>query len=108
MILGLRRHDSIVELAPLVVMHARMQEREEELIGQCKNETDMLLLVLAFPKEFFFFLYFQGMLFVLFLDFPLCGFSARVVAVLQSEGDDFSSVNVLDYPEIREGVKKFA
>ena len=39
---------------------------------------------------------------------PLCGFSARVVAVLQSEGVDFSSVNVLDYPEIREGVKKFA
>ncbi len=39
---------------------------------------------------------------------PMCGFSARVIQVLQSEGVDFSSVNVLDYPDIREGVKKFA
>jgi monothiol glutaredoxin len=31
-----------------------------------------------------------------------------VVKVLQTEGVDFSSVNVLDYPEIREGVKKFS
>jgi glutaredoxin-related protein len=33
------------------------------------------------------------------------GFSARVVQVLQAEGVDFSSVNVLDYPEIRDGGK---
>jgi len=39
---------------------------------------------------------------------PMCGFSARVVQVLQAEGVDFSSVNVLDYPDIREGVKKFS
>ena len=39
---------------------------------------------------------------------PLCGFSARVVQVLQAEGVDFSSVNVLDYPAIREGVKKYS
>ena len=39
---------------------------------------------------------------------PMCGFSARVVKVLQDEGVDFSSVNVLDYPQIREGVKKFS
>ena len=39
---------------------------------------------------------------------PMCGFSARVVAALKEEGVDFSSVNVLDYPDIREGVKKFA
>jgi monothiol glutaredoxin len=39
---------------------------------------------------------------------PMCGFSAKVVQVLQSEGADFSSVNVLDYPAIREGVKKFS
>ena len=39
---------------------------------------------------------------------PMCGFSARVVGVLQEEGVDFSSVNVLDYPDIREGVKKFS
>mmetsp|Transcript_54078 Transcript_54078/g.65288 ORF Transcript_54078/g.65288 Transcript_54078/m.65288 type:complete len:187 (-) Transcript_54078:222-782(-) len=39
---------------------------------------------------------------------PMCGFSARVVQVLQNEGVDFSSVNVLDYPAIREGIKKFS
>lgn len=39
---------------------------------------------------------------------PMCGFSARVVQTLQAEGVDFSSVNVLDYPEIREGVKKYS
>jgi monothiol glutaredoxin len=39
---------------------------------------------------------------------PMCGFSARVVQALQTEGVDFSSVNVLDYPDIREGVKKFS
>lgn len=39
---------------------------------------------------------------------PMCGFSARVVQVLKDEGVDFSSVNVLDYPEIREGVKKYS
>lgn len=39
---------------------------------------------------------------------PMCGFSARVVQVLQKEGIDFSSVNVLDYPAVREGIKKFS
>uniref|UniRef100_A0A7S4EMH9 Glutaredoxin domain-containing protein n=1 Tax=Pseudo-nitzschia australis TaxID=44445 RepID=A0A7S4EMH9_9STRA len=39
---------------------------------------------------------------------PMCGFSAQIVKTLQAEGVDFSSVNVLDYPSIREGVKKFA
>ena len=39
---------------------------------------------------------------------PQCGFSARVVQILQVEGVDFSSVNVLDYPQIREGIKKYS
>jgi len=39
---------------------------------------------------------------------PMCGFSAKMVQTLQAEGIDFSSVNVLEYPSIREGVKKFA
>lgn len=39
---------------------------------------------------------------------PMCGFSATVVKVLQDEGVDFSSVNVLDYPAIREGVKNYS
>ena len=39
---------------------------------------------------------------------PMCGFSAKVVGVLQAEGVDFSSVNVLDYPSIREGIKIYS
>lgn len=39
---------------------------------------------------------------------PMCGFSSRVVQILKKEGVDFSSVNVLDYPAIREGIKKYA
>ncbi len=39
---------------------------------------------------------------------PMCGFSATVVQILKSQGVDFASVNVLDYPEVREGVKKYA
>jgi len=39
---------------------------------------------------------------------PMCGFSAKTVGILQKEGIDFSSVNVLDYPTIREGVKKYS
>jgi monothiol glutaredoxin len=41
--------------------------------------------------------------------FPMCGFSAGAVQVLQASGvKDFFSVNVLENPEIREGIKKFA
>ena len=41
--------------------------------------------------------------------FPMCGFSATVVQVLQASGvDQFHSVNVLEDPAIREGVKQFA
>jgi len=39
---------------------------------------------------------------------PMCGFSAKTVQALQAEGIDFSSVNVLDYPSVREAVKKYS
>ena len=39
---------------------------------------------------------------------PMCGFSATVVSILKKSGADFSSVNVLDYPEVRDGVKKYS
>jgi monothiol glutaredoxin len=39
---------------------------------------------------------------------PQCGFSSRVVAVLKSEGVPFETVNVLNDPEIREGIKQFS
>lgn len=42
-------------------------------------------------------------------DFPQCGFSANVVGILRGCGvNDFFSVNVLEEPEIRQGIKEFA
>ncbi len=40
--------------------------------------------------------------------FPMCGFSAATVQVLTDIGVKFSSVNVLDSNEMREGIKKFS
>ena len=40
--------------------------------------------------------------------FPMCGFSAAVVQILSDLGVKFSSVNVLDSNEMREGIKKFS
>ncbi len=42
-------------------------------------------------------------------DFPQCGFSANVVGILRACGvEDFFSVNVLENPDIRQGIKEFA
>ncbi len=40
--------------------------------------------------------------------FPMCGFSAATVEVLNKIGVKFESVNVLESEEIREGIKKFS
>ena len=40
--------------------------------------------------------------------FPMCGFSAAVVQILTELKIKFSSVNVLDNPEIREGIKLYS
>jgi len=39
---------------------------------------------------------------------PQCGFSGQTVRILNAAGVDFSSVNVLEYPMISEGVKQFS
>jgi monothiol glutaredoxin len=39
---------------------------------------------------------------------PQCGFSAKVVRVLNATGVSFSSVNILEYGAIREGVKLYS
>jgi monothiol glutaredoxin len=42
-------------------------------------------------------------------DFPQCGFSARAVQVLRACGvDEFFTVDVLQDPEIRQGIKDYA
>ena len=40
--------------------------------------------------------------------FPMCGFSAATVQVLSDIGVKFTSINVLDSNEMREGIKKFS
>jgi monothiol glutaredoxin len=40
--------------------------------------------------------------------FPQCGFSARVVQILTHMGVPFQSANVLEEPELREGIKTFS
>jgi len=40
--------------------------------------------------------------------FPQCGFSARVIQILQHMAVPFQSANVLEDPELREGVKMFS
>jgi monothiol glutaredoxin len=40
--------------------------------------------------------------------FPQCGFSARVVQILTHMGVKFGTANVLEDPELREGIKQFS
>ncbi len=40
--------------------------------------------------------------------FPQCGFSATVVEVLRRLDVDFHHVNVLEDPEVRQGIKEYA
>jgi len=39
---------------------------------------------------------------------PMCGFSNTVVQILNAVGVPFESLNVLDEPDIREGIKEFS
>ena len=41
-------------------------------------------------------------------DFPQCGFSARVVAVLRALETKFAYINIFEDPEIREGLKAYS
>ena len=40
--------------------------------------------------------------------FPMCGFSAATVEILNKLGVKFGSVNVLESEEMREGIKKYS
>lgn len=41
-------------------------------------------------------------------ELPMCGFSARAVNILKSCGAQFTTINVLDNEEIRQGIKAFS
>ena len=40
-------------------------------------------------------------------DMPMCGFSGKVVHILNLLGVDFIDVDVLENPDMREGIKQF-
>jgi monothiol glutaredoxin len=40
--------------------------------------------------------------------FPMCGFSGQVVQILNKLGVSYTTVNVLDDPAIRQGMKEFS
>ena len=40
--------------------------------------------------------------------FPQCGFSSRAVAILEHLGVPFKTIDVLQDPEIRQGVKEYS
>ncbi len=40
--------------------------------------------------------------------FPQCGFSSKAVMLLKSCGAEFASVNVLEDPDIRQGIKEYS
>ncbi len=40
--------------------------------------------------------------------FPQCGFSARVIQILKHAGIPFKTANVLEDPELRDGIKAFS
>jgi monothiol glutaredoxin len=40
--------------------------------------------------------------------FPQCGFSARVVQILSHMGVQFGTANVLEDPDLRDGIKQFS
>ncbi|MDR3478211.1 MAG: Grx4 family monothiol glutaredoxin [Gammaproteobacteria bacterium] len=40
--------------------------------------------------------------------FPQCGFSSKAVSLLKACNAKFTSVNILEEPEIRQGIKEFS
>lgn len=41
-------------------------------------------------------------------DFPQCGFSSRVVQVLQASNASYRAINIFEEPEIREALKEYS
>lgn len=42
------------------------------------------------------------------VDFPQCGFSGKVAQILKLCGAEYKDVNILEDPEIRQGIKDFS
>ena len=42
------------------------------------------------------------------IDFPLCGFSAKVIKILSNQGVEFITFDVLENEDIRQGIKEYS
>lgn len=67
-------------------LDAQVQDRIESLIGS----NEVVLFMKGTPQQ------------------PQCGFSATVTGILNGIVGDYATVNVLEDPEIREGIKSFS
>ena len=67
-----------------------MEQSTKDKIQDIINENEVLLFMKGTPVM------------------PQCGFSAAVVGVLSHMGITYNTVNVLEDPEIREGIKEFS
>lgn len=70
---------------------------------ETSSQQDVLELIKKHVSSFPVLLYMKGT-----PQMPQCGFSQQVVRILHAQGVDFDSVNVLEHPEIREGIKEFS
>jgi len=66
-----------------------MSDTAKERISQTVSANDVVLYMKGTPT------------------FPQCGFSSTVVQILDYLGAQYHSVNVLDDPEIRQGIKDY-
>ncbi len=41
-------------------------------------------------------------------DFPQCGFSSKVVSILEHHGCTFKDINVLESDDLRQGIKEYS
>jgi len=67
-----------------------MTDTVQQQIDQLVHEQDIVLFMKGTPQ------------------FPQCGFSQRVAAILEQQGISFAAVNVLLDPAIREGIKVYS
>jgi monothiol glutaredoxin len=67
-----------------------MTQSAHDRIGQIVTENPVVLFMKGSPL------------------FPQCGFSSRAIAILDRLGVEYNSVDVLQDPEIRAGIKDFS
>ena len=67
-----------------------MTQTTQERIGQLVSANPVLLFMKGTPL------------------FPQCGFSSRAIAILDRLGVEYESVDVLQDPDVRSGIKEFS